>query len=92
MAADAGVVRIPVVPAVFEQPALGPPVPAVALECLALEKGVCFIQTGDDCTDSLLKVPQLLVVRPRCTRHGGQTTRSDSESGQPTGLPDNDKP
>ena len=44
---------------------------------LDLEQGVCFIQTDDDCTDSLLKVPQLLAVRPRCTQHGGETVRSD---------------
>ena len=42
---------------------------------LDLEQGVCFMQTDDDCTDSLLKVPQLLVVRPRCTQHGGETLR-----------------
>ena len=47
---------------------------------LDLEQGVCFIQTDDDCTDSLLRVPQLLVVRPRCTQHGGETVRM-------TGLP-----
>jgi DNA helicase HerA-like ATPase len=32
---------------------------------LDLEQGVCFVQTDDDCTDSLLRVPQLLEVRPR---------------------------
>jgi hypothetical protein len=42
---------------------------------LDLEQGVCFIQTDDDCTDSLMRVPQLLVVRPRCTQHGGETVR-----------------
>jgi hypothetical protein len=42
---------------------------------LDLEQGVCFIQTDDDCTDSLLRVPQLLIVRPRCTQHGGETVR-----------------
>jgi Sulfatase-modifying factor enzyme 1 len=42
---------------------------------LDLEQGVCFIQTDDDCTDTLLRVPQLLVVRPRCTQHGGETVR-----------------
>jgi hypothetical protein len=42
---------------------------------LDLEQGVCFVQTDDDCTESLLKVPQLLVVRPRCTQHGGETVR-----------------
>jgi hypothetical protein len=54
------------------------------LECLSpqqvsnldLEQGVCFIQTDDDCTDPLLKVPQLLTVRPRCSMHGGETVRS----------------
>jgi hypothetical protein len=43
---------------------------------LNLEQGVCFIQTDDDCTDTLLKVPQLLSIRPRCTLHGGETVRS----------------
>lgn len=43
---------------------------------LDLEQGVCFLQTDDDCTDSLLRVPQLLAVRPRCTLHGGETVRS----------------
>jgi hypothetical protein len=44
---------------------------------LDLEQGTCFIQTDDDCTDSLLKVPQLLHVRPRCSQHGGETIRND---------------
>jgi hypothetical protein len=56
------------------------------LECLSpqrvsnldLEQGACFIQTDDDCTDTLLKVPQLLTVRPRCTQHGGYTIRSSA--------------
>jgi hypothetical protein len=43
---------------------------------LDLEQGVCFVQTDDDCTDTLLKVPQLLAIRPRCTQHGGETVRS----------------
>ena len=43
------------------------------------------IQTDDDCTDSLLKVPQLLAVRPRCTMHGGETVRS-------AGVEDEDEP
>lgn len=43
---------------------------------LDLEQGVCFIQTDDDCTDSLLRAPQLLEVRPRCTQHGGATIRN----------------
>ena len=67
------------------------------LECLSpqrvsnldLEQGVCFVQTDDDCTDSLLKVPQLLTVRPRCTLHGGETIRSDS-SGDPNDEPDDE--
>lgn len=42
---------------------------------LDLEQGVCFVQTDDDCNDSILKVPQLLEVRPRCTQHGGATVR-----------------
>ena len=43
---------------------------------LDLERGVCYIQTDDDCTDSLLKVPQLLAIRPRCSMHGGETVRN----------------
>ncbi|WP_435017952.1 hypothetical protein TA3x_005575 [Tundrisphaera sp. TA3] len=43
---------------------------------LDLEQGVCFIQTDDDCTDSLLKIPQLLAIRPRCSMHGGETVRN----------------
>jgi hypothetical protein len=64
------------------------------LECLSpqqvsnldLEQGVCFVQTDDDCTDSLLKVPQLLAVRPRCTMHGGETVRSAGvdDAGEPS--------
>ncbi len=42
---------------------------------LDLEHGMCFIQTDDDCTDTLLKIPQALEVRPRCTMHGGATIR-----------------
>lgn len=42
---------------------------------LDLEQGICFIQTDDDCSDSMLRVPQLLEVRPRCTQHGGATLR-----------------
>ena len=42
---------------------------------LNLEQGVCFIQTDDDCTDPLLRNPQLLAVRPRCSQHDGQTIR-----------------
>jgi hypothetical protein len=44
---------------------------------LDLEQGVCFIQTDDDCTDSLLKIPQLLAIRPRCSMHGGETVRNN---------------
>jgi hypothetical protein len=43
---------------------------------LGLEEGVCLIQTDDDCTDTLLKVPQMLTVRPRCSQHGGETLRN----------------
>ncbi len=42
---------------------------------LEMEQGVCFIQTDEGCTDPLMKVPQLLEVRPRCTMHGGSTIR-----------------
>lgn len=57
---------------------------AANLDCLSaqrvsnldLEQGVCFVQTDDDCTDPLLKIPQLLAIRPRCTQHGGETVRS----------------
>lgn len=49
---------------------------------LDLEQGVCFVQTDDDCTDSLMRVPQALEVRPRCTMHGGATIRQGIESSQ----------
>jgi hypothetical protein len=48
---------------------------------LDLEQGVCFVQTDEDCTDTLLRVPQLLEVRPRCTQHGGATVRHESTHG-----------
>lgn len=44
---------------------------------LDLEQGVCFVQTDDDCTDILMRVPQALEVRPRCTMHGGSTIRQE---------------
>jgi hypothetical protein len=47
---------------------------------LDLEQGVCFIQTDDDCTDTLMRVPQALEVRPRCTMHGGSTIRQTEAS------------
>jgi len=43
---------------------------------LNTETGECFLQTDDDCTDTLLKDPQLFSVRPRCSQHGGATKRS----------------
>jgi hypothetical protein len=46
------------------------------LSNLELEQGLGYLQTDDDCTDTLLRVPQLLSIRPRCTGHGGATTRS----------------
>jgi hypothetical protein len=46
---------------------------------LDLEQGVCFVQTDDDCTDNLMRVPQALEVRPRCTMHGGSTIRQVGE-------------
>ena len=46
---------------------------------LDLEHGVCFIQTDDDCTDILMRVPQALEVRQRCTMHGGSTIRQLEE-------------
>jgi hypothetical protein len=42
---------------------------------LGLEKGMCFVQTDNDCTDPDLRSPQLLEVRPRCSQHGGATVR-----------------
>ena len=42
---------------------------------LDLEQGLCFVQSDDDCTDKLMRVPQALEVRPRCTMHGGSTIR-----------------
>lgn len=50
---------------------------------LGLEQGVCYIQTDDDCTNSLLKKPQLLAIRPRCTLHGGETVRSKAPESSP---------
>ncbi|MCB9925598.1 MAG: hypothetical protein H6822_25835 [Planctomycetaceae bacterium] len=52
---------------------------------LDLEKGLCLIQTDDDCTDATLRSPQLLNVRPRFTQHGGTTVRqiaSDEDQGK----------
>jgi len=43
---------------------------------LELEKGVCFVQSDDRKSDSTLRYPQELDVRPRCTMHGGQTIRN----------------
>jgi hypothetical protein len=43
---------------------------------LDLEQGVCFVQTDDDCTDKVLRMPQPLEVRPRCTLHSGGTIRN----------------
>ncbi len=43
---------------------------------LNTEAGECFIQTDDDCSDMLLRKPQLFTVRPRCSQHGGATKRS----------------
>jgi len=57
---------------------------------LDLEQGVCFIQTDDDCTDTLMRVPQALEVRPRCTMHGGSTIRQTEavETGTSSGVAD----
>ncbi|MGF1583057.1 MAG: topoisomerase DNA-binding C4 zinc finger domain-containing protein [Gemmataceae bacterium] len=52
---------------------------------LDLEQGLCFIQTDDDCTDEMLRVPQQLEVRPRCTMHGGSTVR---QAAAPEKTPD----
>jgi hypothetical protein len=50
---------------------------------LGLEAGMCLIQTDDDCNDTTLKVPQLIMVRPRCSQHGGATVRNvPSTSGE----------
>jgi len=43
---------------------------------LDLEKGVCFVQSNDDCSDTLLRRPQKVAVRPRTSLHGGETLRS----------------
>ncbi|PHS04588.1 MAG: hypothetical protein COA78_16345, partial [Blastopirellula sp.] len=48
---------------------------AAQLSNLDLEKGVCLVQTDDDCSDQSLRSPQLLSVRPRCTQHGGAIVR-----------------
>jgi len=47
-----------------------------AVADLGLEEGTCFIQTDDECTDTLLRTPQVLRVRPRMTLHSGTTQRS----------------
>lgn len=44
---------------------------------LDLEQGKCLVQTDDDCSDELLRRPQLMQVRPRLTMHGGATIRQD---------------
>jgi hypothetical protein len=54
---------------------------------LDLEQGLCFVQTDDDCTDTLLKVPQQLKIRPRCTLHGGATIRQGADDGIGVGTP-----
>lgn len=51
---------------------------------LDLEQGVCFVQTDDDCTDILMRVPQALEVRPRCTMHGGSTIRQTDNNAEGT--------
>lgn len=43
---------------------------------LGLEKGICYLQTDEDCTDNLMRTAQLVEVRPRCTLHGGATIRN----------------
>jgi hypothetical protein len=42
---------------------------------LDLEQGMGFIQSDDDCSDPLLRTPQLIAIRPRCTQHGGASVR-----------------
>ena len=53
---------------------------------LDLEQGVCFVQTDDDCTDTLMRVPQALEVRPRCTMHGGSTIRQAGAEAEGAGT------
>lgn len=43
---------------------------------LNTEAGECFLQSDDDCSDTLLRKPQPFIVRPRCSQHGGATKRS----------------
>jgi hypothetical protein len=43
---------------------------------LSLGEGECVVETDDDCTDPVLKVPQLMRVRPRCSQHGGAAVRN----------------
>src|SRR5581483_12234486 len=50
------------------------------------EQGVCFVQTDDDCSDTLLRVAPLPEVRPRCTPHGGATIRHEGPS-EPATFP-----
>ena len=53
---------------------------------LGLEEGVCFVQTDDDCTNTLMQVPQALKVRPRCTMHGGSTIRQVEKEAEGAGT------
>ena len=55
---------------------------------LDLEQGLCFLQTDDDCTDRLLRLPQAIEIRPRCTMHGGSTIR---QTGNEIADPDEPK-
>jgi hypothetical protein len=54
---------------------------------LDLEQGVCFVQTDDDCTDTSLRAPQLLEIRPRCSLHGGATLRQLEHSSSTIRIP-----
>jgi hypothetical protein len=54
---------------------------------LDLEQGMGFIQSDDDCSDPLLRTPQLIAIRPRCSQHGGATVRQlDPDAEKPVAV------
>ncbi|MFW6031433.1 MAG: ATP-binding protein, partial [Myxococcota bacterium] len=44
-----------------------------AIANLELEAGRCFIQSDDEVSHRILRTPQPLKIRPRCSKHGGKT-------------------
>lgn len=51
---------------------------------LDLEQGLCFVQSDEVCSDDLLRLPQELYIRPRCTLHGGTTIRHRDHTTEPS--------